>query len=139
MTFSNGLTKTGNLVELGGALTKPTTITTDAVNNLKIAGLQSGDLATDSLVVSAPDGTLKRVTATSLLQSGDQNYTATNGQAVYVVTNMPGTVSKVWVFRNGAKLITTTDYTTAPGTLTLTGPMAALVVANDLIEVQWVK
>ncbi|MEP7196069.1 MAG: hypothetical protein ABI851_06090 [Saprospiraceae bacterium] len=139
LTFSNGLTKTGNLVELGGALTKPTTITTDAVNNLKIAGLQSGDLATDSLVVSAPDGTLKRVTSASLLQSGDQNFTATLAQAVYVVTNMPGTVSKVWVFRNGAKLIVTTDYTTTPGTLTLTAPMAALVVPNDLIEVQWIK
>lgn len=61
LTFSNGLTKTGNLVELGGALTKPTTISTDAVNNLKITGLQSGNLATDSLVVSAADGTLKEL------------------------------------------------------------------------------
>ena len=116
LTFSNGLTKTGNLVELGGALTKPTTIATDATNNLKITGLQSGNLATDSLVVSAADGTLKRVTAESILQSGDQ-----------------------WVFRNGAKLIVTTDYTTLPGTCTLTPAMSTLVVAGDIIEVQWVK
>ncbi|MFZ1424390.1 MAG: hypothetical protein WAS55_11255 [Saprospiraceae bacterium] len=139
LTFSNGLTKTGNLVELGGALTKPTTISTDAVNNLKITGLQSGNLATDSLVVSAADGTLKRVTAESILQSGDQNFTSTAGQAVYTVTNMPATVSKVWVFRNGAKLIATVDYLTVPGTCTLTPAMAVLVQTGDIIEVQWVK
>lgn len=139
LTFSNGLTKTGNLVELGGALTKPTTITTDATNTLKVAGLQSGSLTTDSLVVVATDGTLKRVAAESLLQSGDQNYTATATQATYSVTNMPATASKVWVYRNGVKLLVTTDYTVTAGTVTLTGPMAALVVAGDAIEVQWVK
>lgn len=139
LTFSNGLTKTGNVVELGGALTKPTTITTDATNTLKVAGLQSGSLATDSLVVVATDGTLKRVTAETLLQSGDENFTATAAQAAYSVTNMPATASKVWVYRNGAKLLATTDYTTAAGTVTLTGPMAALVQAGDVIEVQWVK
>ncbi|MBK8641981.1 MAG: hypothetical protein IPN15_07155 [Saprospiraceae bacterium] len=139
LTFSNGLTKTGNLVELGGALTKPTTISTDAINNLKITGLQSGNLSTDSLVVSAPDGTLRRVTSESILQSGDQNFTATTGQAVYLVTNLPATVSKVWVFRNGAKLLGTADYLTAPGILTLTPAMATLVETGDVIEVQWVK
>jgi hypothetical protein len=139
LTFSNGLTKTGNLVELGGTLTKSTTITTDATNTLKVAGLQSGSLSTDSLVVVATDGTLKKVNAESLLQSGDQNYTATAAQATYAVTNMPATASKVWVYRNGAKLLSTTDYTTAAGTVTLTGAMAALVEAGDVIEVQWVK
>lgn len=139
LTFSNGLTKTGNLVELGGALTKPTTITTDATNTLKVAGLQSGSLATDSLVVVATDGTLKRVAAESLLQSGDDNFNATAAQATYTVPNMPATASKVWVYRNGAKLVVTTDYTTAAGSVTLTGAMAALVQAGDVIEVQWVK
>jgi hypothetical protein len=79
------------------------------------------------------------VTAESILQSGDQNYTATTGQAVYAVTNMPGTVSKVWIFRNGAKLLVTTDYTTVAGTATLTPAMSALVVSGDIIEVQWIK
>ena len=105
LTFDNGLTKTGNLVELGGTLTKATTIVTDATNNLKITGLQSGALATDSLVVSSSDGTLKRVTAESLLQSGNQFFTSTGGQTLYSVSNMPVTASKVWVYRNGAKLI----------------------------------
>ncbi len=139
LTFDNGLTKTGNLVELGGTLTKATTIVTDATNNLKITGLQSGALATDSLVVSSSDGTLKRVTAESLLQSGNQFFTATGGQTLYSVTNMPVTASKVWVYRNGAKLIPVTDYTTAAGQVNLTASIGSLVVAGDYIEVQWVK
>jgi hypothetical protein len=139
LTFSNGLTKTGNQVELGGSLTKSTTIGTDASNTLKISGLQVGDLSTDKLVVAGADGTLKSVTAESLLQSGDDNFTATTGQSTFTVANMPATASKVWVFRNGAKLIVTTDYTAAAGTVTLTSGMAALVAAGDVIEVQWVK
>lgn len=139
LTFSNGLTKTGNQVELGGNLTKSTTIGTDASNTLKIAGLQAGDLATDKLVVAGADGTLKSVTAESLLQSGDENFTATAGQSTFAVANMPATASKVWVFRNGAKLLVTTDYTAVAGTVTLTSGMAALVAAGDLVEVQWVK
>ena len=139
LTFSNGLTKTGNLVELGGNLTKVTTIGTDATNKLKITGLQSGSLATDSLVVASSDGTLKRVTAESLLQSGDSSFDASAGQSVYTVTNMPATASKVWVFRNGAKLLSNIDYTTTAGTCTFSTAMAALVVGGDMIEVQWVK
>lgn len=139
LTFDNGLTKTGNLVELGGTLTKATTIVTDATNNLKITGLQSGALATDSLVVSSSDGTLKRVTAESLLQSGNQFFTATGGQTLYSVSNMPVAASKVWVYRNGAKLIPVTDYTTSAGQVNLTAGIGALVVAGDYIEVQWVK
>lgn len=139
LTFSNGLTKTGNQVELGGNLTKSTTIGTDASNTLKIAGLQVGDLATDKLVVAGADGTLKSVTAESLLQSGDENFTATAAQSTFTVANMPATVSKVWVFRNGAKLVATTDYSTAAGTVTLTSGMSALIAAGDLVEVQWVK
>lgn len=139
LTFSNGLTKTGNQVELGGNLTKSTTIGTDASNTLKIAGLQVGDLATDKLVVAGADGTLKSVTAESLLQSGDESFTATTGQSTFTVANMPATASKVWVFRNGAKLVVTSDYTAAAGTVTLTSGMAALIAAGDLVEVQWVK
>lgn len=140
LTYSNGLTKTGNDVKLGGALTEATTITTDATNVLKVAGLQSGDLSVDSLVVSSADGTLKRVSASTIsLQSGDQDFAATTGQSTFAVTGMPATASKVWVFRNGAKLIANTDYTTAAGVVTLSAGMVSLIAADDAIEVQWVK
>lgn len=137
LTFENGLTKTGNTVTLGGTLNQATTIAT-AGNDLNISGLGSGGTA-DSLVVVGSTGTLKKITQESLLKSGDQNYTATINQNIYSVTNMPATVSKVWVYRNGAKLLGTTDYTTTAGTVTLTAPMAGLVEAGDIIEVQWVK
>ncbi len=139
LSFGNGLTKTGNLVELGGTLTKSTTIGTDATNNLKISGLQSGSLATDSLLVSSADGTLKRVTAEVLLQSGNEYFTATTSQSAYNIPNMPSAVSKIWVFRNGVKLTPAVDYTTGTGQINLTSSISAMVVGGDLIEVQWVK
>jgi hypothetical protein len=140
LTYSNGLTKTGNDVKLGGALTEATTITTDATNVLKVAGLQSGNLSVDSLVVAGADGTLKRVSASSItLQSGDQDFSATAGQSTFNVTGLPATASKVWVFRNGAKLIANTDYTTTAGVVTLSSGMVSLIAADDAIEVQWVK
>jgi hypothetical protein len=140
LTYSNGLTKNGNDVKLGGALTEATTITTSATNTLKIDGLQAGNLATDSIVVASNDGTLKRVSAASIsLQSGDQDFIAAASQASYPVTGLPATASKVWVFRNGAKLSASSDYNATAGTVTLTGSMALLIVAGDAIEVQWVK
>ena len=139
LTFENGLTKDGNTVRLGGTLNQPTTITTDATNVLKIDGLQSGDASSDSLVVASSDGTLKRITREAILQSGDQNFVATSGQTVYSVTGMPATASKVWVFRNGAKLLVGSDYTTSAGQVTLTPDSEWSVNAGDIIEVQWVK
>jgi hypothetical protein len=140
LTFSNGLTKVGANVKLGGNLSEPTTIVTDATNVLKIEGLQSGNIATDSLVVATADGTLKKVSASNIsIQSGDQDFTATVAQANFSVSGLPATVSKVWVYRNGAKLIVTTDYTVAAGVVTLKPAIAALVEAGDVIEVQWVK
>lgn len=139
LTFGNGLTKTDNLVELGGNLSKATTIVTDEINVLKISGLQSGNLATDSLVVSTSDGTLKRVKGESLLQSGDQSFNASNGQGTYAVAGMPASASKIWVYRNGVKLIPNIDYTVGAGEVTFVSAISSLVAAGDYIEVQWVK
>ena len=139
LTFGNGLTKTDNLVELGGNLSKATTIVTDEINVLKISGLQSGNLATDSLVVSTSDGTLKRVKGESLLQSGDQSFNASNGQGTYAVAGMPASASKIWVYRNGVKLIPNIDYTVGGGEVTFVSAISSLVAAGDYIEVQWVK
>jgi hypothetical protein len=139
LSFSNGLTKTENLVELGGDLTKSTTIGTSEANTLKISGLRSGNLATDSLVVSESDGTLRRVTAESLLQSGDKSFTATATQSTFVVANMPNSASKIWVYRNGVKLLRTVDYTIGTGEINFTAGMSSLVAAGDVIEIQWVK
>lgn len=142
ITYTNGINNANpnGDVKLGGALTEPTTLTTDATNVLKIAGLQSGNISTDSLVVATADGTLKIVSADVLsVKSGDQDFTATAAQSTYSVTGLPAIASKVWVFRNGAKLIVNVDYTTSPGLVTLSPTMASIIAAADNIEVQWVK
>jgi hypothetical protein len=140
----NGLTKSGDTVKLGGTLIEATTVTTSASNTLAIDGLQSGSLATDSLVVAdGTSGVLKRVSASALLTSGEQLFNATAGQTAYTVTDLPAQVSRVWVYRNGVKLIATADYTVAGTTVTLNPGGAApddwAVLAGDKIEVQWVK
>lgn len=139
LTFENGLTKSGNTVKLGGALNEATTITTNATNVLKIAGLQGGNLGADSLVVTSADGTLKKVNRETVVQSGEVNITATLNQTSITVANMPASASKVWVFRNGAKLVAGEDYTTAAGEVTLTPTVDWSVLAGDIFEVQWVK
>ncbi|MGJ1268696.1 beta strand repeat-containing protein, partial [Sphingobacterium spiritivorum] len=72
-TADNGLTKTGNNVQLGGSLTKATTITATATNTLAVAGLQNtaaaayngtNGISTDRVVVADASGVLKQVKAT---------------------------------------------------------------------------
>ncbi|MDR0803259.1 hypothetical protein [Fluviicola sp.] len=65
-TAGNGLTLTGsNQLELGGTLTKPTSIITDTTNTLAITGLQNGAL-TDSVVTVDAGGTLRKVSTVAL-------------------------------------------------------------------------
>ena len=139
----NGITKSGDSLILGGALDRATTITTDATKTLSIDGLQSGSLSTDSIVVATNSGVLKRVSSATLLTSGEQTFTAAAGGVSYTVTSMPDVVSRVWVFRNGVKLVATTDYTVSGGVVTLhpggVAPDDWAVLAGDKIEVQWVK
>lgn len=64
---TNGLTKTGSTISLGGALTGATTVTTTGTNTLAIAGLQGG-AATDSIMtLDAASGVLKRRTVADVL------------------------------------------------------------------------
>ncbi|MNX27639.1 hypothetical protein D3C86_577310 [compost metagenome] len=71
---NNGLTVTSGVVQLGGALIKPTVITTDATNTLAISGTQTGNSTyvyngsytstADRIVVADPtSGVLKQVKA----------------------------------------------------------------------------
>jgi len=139
LTAKNGLTKTGDIIELGGALIKPTVITAGSVNTLAIEGLQPGSTGADSLVLVNPTtGVLTRASAATLLQSGDRNFTATAGTTSYAVAGLPGDVTRVWVFRNGVKLLATTDYTVSGTNVSFTEAGYTLVT-GDVIEVQWVK
>ena len=59
----NGLTSSGIEVKLGGVLTEPTTITTDATNTLAIAGLQQSTAQNDKIVVTDVNGVVKNVSS----------------------------------------------------------------------------
>ncbi|HEY8400502.1 MAG TPA: hypothetical protein VIK89_04530, partial [Cytophagaceae bacterium] len=76
LNVENGLTydEDTNTLTLGGALTKPTTITTDGVNTLTLAGLQAwdapgvdGDLDNAKIVVLNADGTMRTVDYSDLV------------------------------------------------------------------------
>jgi hypothetical protein len=65
-TASNGLTLSSKDVQLGGTLTKATTITTSATNTIALGGLQSG-ASTDSILVSNPNtGVVRRISPSAL-------------------------------------------------------------------------
>ncbi|MBS7254299.1 hypothetical protein [Flavobacterium branchiicola] len=64
-TANNGLTATSGNVQLGGALAKPTTVTTDATNTLTLSGLQTG-AATDNVMVRDASGIVKTVSSATM-------------------------------------------------------------------------
>jgi len=168
---ANGLTTITNTTndvttttwQLGGTLTDDTYI--DA--NGKVFGLDKLDLvdvttlkastdATDKsahgtgtgwtlLVRDEATGAVKKLKAADLLTSGQEAFTATTGQTAYPLTGAPvlPAFSKVWVYRNGIKLIANVDYTIAASTVTLvpnaTAPNDWSVYAGDVIEVQYIK
>lgn len=57
----NGLTKTGDSIQLGGELTGPTVIVADDTNTLAIDGLQTGTAADNMVVADPTTGVLKQV------------------------------------------------------------------------------
>ena len=85
-TFTNAIAhdQTTNLVKLGGNLIEPTTITTDNINTLAIAGLQNGNTTTEKVLTVDTNGVIKSatidlnantVTANSGLTKIEQNIT----------------------------------------------------------------
>ena len=123
------------------------------------------------LVRDEATGDIKKMLATDLIASGQTVFTATaaaptgiaagaeltfdvatvgayNGAAIAALTGaqipLPN-YSKVWVYRNGAKLVAGVDYTIAPGSSVVTlvpnatAPNNWDVYAGDVIEVQYYK
>ncbi|MGE6220979.1 beta strand repeat-containing protein [Nubsella zeaxanthinifaciens] len=89
ITADNGLTKTAiGVVQLGGALTNVTKITTDATNTLAIDGLQTG-AATNNLVVVDANGVLKTITPATL--SAASNWLLSGNAGTNPTTNFIGT------------------------------------------------
>jgi hypothetical protein len=168
---ANGLTTITNTTndqttttwQLGGTLTDNTYIDIDGhvfgLDKLDLVDIATSTASTDAtdksahgtgtgwtlLVRDEATGAIKKLKATDLLQSGQEAFTATAGQTTYPLTGSPvlPVFSKVWVFRNGVKLVAGTDYAVTASTVTLnpggTAPNDWTVYAGDAIEVQYVK
>ncbi len=82
ISANNGLTATNGNVQLGGALTAATKITTDATKTLALEGLQAG-ANTDKMLVVNSDGVIKSVSASARNVLGivkeTANYTVVDG------------------------------------------------------------
>ncbi|MCD8442619.1 hypothetical protein LNI88_08410 [Tenacibaculum dicentrarchi] len=106
VTANNGLNinTTSNAVELGGALTKPTKITTDATNTLTIEGLQDGNATTDKVVTVDASGVLRKVTLANIAVQQEETVltAATLNQVEFLVTLK--TEDKINVYRNGVRV-----------------------------------
>jgi len=146
-------------VALGGALIEKTVLATssneDSKGNvleiaigkhegdsMRITGLKSGKLQTDSIVVvNGETGRLGYVEVSQLVQSGEYTDTIKNVIESYTFdpAGFPKTVSKLWVYRNGAKLSAGDYFTNDAGKIGLSTEMGKLISPGDIINIQWVK
>lgn len=148
---NNGITQivntTGDVTtttwQLGGTLTDNTTLTLDSGKTITLAGLTTiTDPTTLGLKVLVQDATggVQEILVTDLLQvqSGHQ-ILSSPVIGSNTVSGLPSNYANVSVYRNGAKLIATVDYTVATDALTLISPDWILDASVDIIEVQYVK
>ena len=96
VTADNGLTKTANNVQLGGNLTKPTSIGTNGTVTLALTGLENTGTTSDKIIVSSTDGVLKTINASSLPNATYQEPWNQAG------TTTPATANNQAIFQNGA-------------------------------------
>jgi hypothetical protein len=150
--------KTTTTWQLGGTLTEETYIDVDnklfALNGLVF---QTGAASTDAtsgsdagtgtgwtlLVRDEATGATQKMLATDLVQSGTEIHTVllanNEANAVINVAGVPLIVSKVSVYRNGAKLLTS-DSALTTDTVTVTYNATTMpIYEGDIIEVQWIK
>ena len=160
-------TETGNLTrttwQLGGELIADTDITTgaqefkltlnDGTNQgtFVIAGIETATSTSGYtlLVRETSSGEVKQLTTTDLVQSGYTKDTADsteegNDEIVITSTGVPalsGNEGKISVYRNGTKLLHTTDFSVdaSAGTVTVTGTSDFSIITGDVFEVQFVK
>ncbi|HEA22649.1 MAG TPA: hypothetical protein ENH87_17265 [Pricia antarctica] len=163
----NGITMLSNTTndvttttwQLGGVLTDSTFIDVDGfafgLDGIDLINTEtaSTDATTKSdrgegtgytiLVRDEETGAIKKLLSSdlNLIRSGQERFTATAGQVAYDLTSgtLLPTFSQVWVYRNGAKLISNLDYTIAGSEVTLAPSVDWAVYAGDVIEVQFIR
>ena len=172
MQSNNGITtitstaagnKTTTTWQLGGTLLEDTYInatgqifaitgikaldaTTNPVNDIAATAFDATGFTL--MVRDEASGEIKKMLVTDLVDSGLEEYAAvaadeTANAATIAAVGMPVNSSKVWVYRNGAKLRAGIDYTLAADVITLV-PSAVVgqewaIYELDLFEVHWIK
>ncbi len=103
---SNGITETStNTIELGGALTRPTSLQSNSVNTFAIEGLQMSNNPTDLVVVmDASTQVLRQMDRSFLLQREETLVVANNGQNQFATPLAITDTKKIDVYRNGIKI-----------------------------------
>lgn len=91
----NGLMVSDDFVKLGGPLTEKTTLTTDAVNTLAIAGLEDFTGAEKSIVVLGPGNVLQKasLTTSNAIATKAADYTATLADETILVNAAANSVT----------------------------------------------
>lgn len=103
--YGNGLNQVGNVVELGGELTKPTEINTSATNTLAIKNMLESNSTQDQLVVVEPaTGVLRTKSLTGAVQKKEVVYFANDGQSQFNTPFPIDQKDRVDVYRNGVKI-----------------------------------
>jgi len=101
----NGLTKTGQIIELGGSLIHATSINTTATNTLAITGLQQGSLETNNLLTINPTtGVLTQTPTSDFTKEYQITYLASAGQTQFITPIPISDINKVNVYRNGIRI-----------------------------------
>lgn len=166
ITLLTDATPDGGIVstwQLGGTLTDDTFI--DASGAVfALDGLELVDTTTDAPSTDATDGSTaatatgtgwtvlvrdeatgetKKLLATDIVAAGQLTATADGTAPALADGSIPAIYQKVWVYRNGAKLVANVDYTVAAGAVTLvpsaTAPNDWEIFNGDVFEVQWIN
>jgi len=152
--------------QLGGTLTDNTYIDVDS-NVFALDGIELVDTsvlgsstdATDQsdhgtgtgwtvLVRDEATGAIKKLLATDLIETGYANYTAvaadeTAGTKGITAVGVPTALvnkGKLWVYRNGTKLVYGTDFTVSADLVTVTEVSSSWdLYTDDYFEIQWIK
>jgi hypothetical protein len=120
ITVGNGLTKVGNLITFGGALTAPTTVATTLANTLNITGLQTSAVTDSIVTIDAATGQLRRTTMAII---GANAFTANNG--------LTKTGSNVQL--GGGLIAASAVNTSATNTLTIGGLQHGLLSTDSVM------
>lgn len=105
---NNGLTVTTGTVTFGGALVKPTSITTTAVNTLSLVGLETADLTNDNFdiaLVHKTTGLVEKTPISTLIPKRYVNVaTAADGDTDFTTPQPIVSLTNIDVYRNGIRV-----------------------------------